>query len=239
MTHSSKTSAYARFIPREEIDAVSAWRFANVDGSPHPDDIPEPPPPPTPEAIAADTEAVRQEARAAGYADGHADGHAAGGQEMRDALAEPTRLATEQAVQRFDALLAAMSEQLRQLQERMAHTVLHMGCDLARQVVRRELATDTQSLQPLVNEAIATLAADSQPVTVRLHPDDYAALEAGWIHLPEPDAPRFLPDEAITPGGCLVQARGNEVDATVEQRWARAAANLGLSSTWATPHDDE
>lgn len=233
MTHSSKTSAYARFIPREEIDAVSAWRFANVDGSPHADDIPEPPPPPTPEAIAADVEAVRQEARAAGYTEGHADGHAAGSQEVRDALAVPTRLATEQAVLRFSELLAGLNEQLGQMQERMAHTVLEMACELARQVVRRELATDTPSLQPLVTEAIATLVADNQPVTVRLHPDDFAALEAGWVNLSEPDAPRFVPDDTITPGGCLVQAKGNEVDATVEQRWARAAANLGLTSTWA------
>lgn len=234
MTHSSKSTAYARFIPSEEIDAVSAWRFANVDGSPHADDIPEPPPPPTPEAIAADMEAVREEAKAAGYAEGHADGHAAGSQEVRDALAEPTRLATEQAVQRFDELLAGLTAQLGQLQERMAHTVLEMACELARQVVRRELATDgAASLQPLVTEAMAALVSDNQPVTVRLHPDDFAALEAGWVNVSEPDAPRFVPDDSITPGGCLVQAKGNEVDATVEQRWARAAANLGLTSTWA------
>ncbi|MDP3425583.1 MAG: flagellar assembly protein FliH [Burkholderiaceae bacterium] len=235
MTHSSKSTAYARFIPREEIEQVSAWRFANVDGSPDPTDIPEPPPPPSPEAIAADMEAVRQEARAAGYAEGHADGHAAASQEVRDALAEPMRLATEQAVQRFETMLRTMGEQLHQLQERMAQTVLLMGCDLARQVVRRELNTAPQSLQPLVDEAIAALATDSQPVTVRLHPDDYAALEAGWIHLPESGAPRFVADESITPGGCLVQSKGNEVDATIEQRWAKAAANLGLSSAWDDP----
>ncbi|MDO9160162.1 MAG: FliH/SctL family protein, partial [Burkholderiaceae bacterium] len=105
----------------------------------------------------------------------------------------------------------------------------------ARQVVRRELNTAPQSLQPLVDEAIAALATDSQPVTVRLHPDDYAALEAGWIHLPESGAPRFVADESITPGGCLVQYKGNEVDATIEQRWAKAAANLGLSSAWDDP----
>lgn len=232
MTHLSKSSAYARFIPREEIDAVSVWRFANVDGSPHPDDIPEPPPPPTPEAIAADTEAVREHAHAAGYAEGHADGHAAGSQEVRDALAVPTRLATEQAVLRFDEVLASLTQQLGQLQERMASTVLQMACELARQVVRRELSTDAQSLQPVVTEAMALLMSDSLPVTVRLHPDDLAALEAGWINKAAPETPRLVADDTVSPGGCLVQSSGGVIDATIEQRWSRAAANLGLTSAW-------
>lgn len=234
MTHSSKTTAYARFIPREEISAVSAWRFANVDGTPHPEDIPEPPPAPTPEAIEADKEVAKQSAHEAGYAQGHADGHAAGSQEVRDALAELTRQATEQAVQRFDEVLSALNGQLNQLQGHMAQTVLAMACELARQVVRRELNTEAQSLQPLVTEAIALLVGDSLPATVRLHPDDFAALEAGWLNLPEPGGPRFIPDDTITPGGCMVKGKGSEVDATIEQRWARAAANLGLTSTWVT-----
>lgn len=238
MMHSSKTTTYARFIPREEISAVSAWRFANVDGTPHPEDIPEPPPAPTPEAIEADMEAVRQSAHETGYAQGHADGHAAGSQEVRDALAEPARRATEQAVQRFDEVLSALNGQLNQLQGHMAQTVLAMACELARQVVRRELGTGVQSIQPLVTEAIALLVGDSLPATVRLHPDDLAALEAGWLNMPEPGGPRFIADDTITPGGCMVQGKGSKVDATVEQRWARAAANLGLTSTWASTDAD-
>mgnify|MGYP006214400929 CR=1 FL=1 len=31
MTASSKTSAFSRFIPREEIDAVAAWSFSAMD----------------------------------------------------------------------------------------------------------------------------------------------------------------------------------------------------------------
>ena len=57
MTHSSKPSSYpyARFIPHEEIVEATSWRFDNVDGSPHQEDLEaEAAKGPSPEAIAAD-----------------------------------------------------------------------------------------------------------------------------------------------------------------------------------------
>lgn len=231
MTHSSK-STYARFIPKEEIDEVAAWRFANVDGSPHADEVVMPPPP-SPEAIAADADALRRQS----YEEGYADGHEGGCEETKAALEEPTKAATREATQRFDALLADMQQRLNAIQEEMAQTVLAMACDLARQVVRRELSIDPESVKPIVAEAVGQLIGDAQAVTVRLHPDDFAALEAGWSTPPEPGSPRFVPDPAITPGGCLVETPGSVVDATLEKRWARTIANLGISSAW-EPADD-
>lgn len=226
MTHSSK-SAYSRFIPREEIDAVAAWRFSNVDGTPHPDEVVMPPPP-SPEAIAADMDALRKQS----YEEGYADGHEAGCEETRTALEEPTKTATREATQRFDTVLAEMHQRLADIQADMAQCVLAMACDLARQVIRRELSTDPEFVKPVVEEAVGLLAADAQAITVRLHPDDFAALEAGWTTPPEPGSPRFVPDPNITPGGCWVETPGNTVDATLEKRWARTIANLGLSSAW-------
>lgn len=237
MTHSSKSSAYSRFIPREEIDAVSAWRFANVDGTPHPDEVveepPPPPPAPSPEAIAADMEALRRQS----YEEGYADGHQAGCEETREQLAEPHRIAVQEATQRFDAVLKEMREQLAQAQEQMAQTLLEMTCNLARQVIRRELSTDAQTIAPVITEALGLLVSDTLPVTVRLHPDDFAALEAGWSGTPESGSPRFVPDPAITRGGCRVEAPGNAVNATLEKRWAKAVANLGIASDWNEHHD--
>lgn len=232
MTHSSKSStAYARFIPREEIEVVSTWRFDNVDGTPHPEDVEVPPPEPpgpTPEAIAADMEALRRQAHEEGYAEGHAVGCA----ETRLALEEPMRQAAESATRRFDEVLGHMREELAKTQVLMAQAVLDMACELARQVVRRELALDPKSIEPVVKDAVNALVTDSLPVTVRLHPDDLAALEAGWTEPPAPNAHRFVADASITPGGCVVEAPGTGVNATLEQRWQRVIANLGLDSAW-------
>jgi flagellar assembly protein FliH len=42
----------------------------------------------------------------------------------------------------------------------------------------------------------------------------------------------LLPDAAMTRGGCLVEAAGTVVDGTVEKRWQKAVASLGLDSSW-------
>jgi flagellar assembly protein FliH len=227
------TSPYSRFIPREEIDAVAAWRFANVDGSPHADEVPKEKIP-TPEAIQADMEGIRREALAEGFA----QGHAAGCEETQQALQVPVLRAAQEATRRYDDILKVMREQLTSAQEQMAQDVLLMATELARQVIRRELAIDPQAIQPVLNEALGMLVTDTHPTTVRLHPDDFAQLEAGWTAAPDPNAPRFIADASITCGGCLVEAPGSAVDATVEKRWMKAVANLGLPSLWESGHAD-
>lgn len=233
MTQWSKSSAYSRFIPAEEINAVSEWRFANVDGTPHADEIePQLPLGPSPQEVAAQVESTRQQA----FDEGYALGSAEGSQATRNALAEPTRLANEQARQRFDDVLATMRAQLTQAQDQMSQAVLQMACDLARQVLRRELTVDQQAIQPVLTEALALLQADTVPVTVRLNPDDFSALEGAGPAAAQPGSPRFVPDAAITPGGCVLEAPGTGVDATLETRWSRAIANLGLSTAWEPDH---
>lgn len=229
MTHSSK-SAYARFIPSEEIDAVSAWRFANVDGTPHPEDEVKAiePQGPTPEEVEALVEAAQQQA----YEEGHAAGHAAGVAETRAALEAPLAIAKTDWLQRFDALLTTLEHQISDTQETVAQSVLDMACELAKQVLRRELAADTNALLPVVREAVAQLAGDASPIAIRLHPDDLASLESTWEDAPTRERPRLVADDTITPGGCLIVAPGSGVDATIEKRWMRAIANLGLSTPW-------
>jgi flagellar assembly protein FliH len=181
MTQWSKSSAYSRFIPSEEINAVSEWRFANVDGTPHVEEIePQLPIGPSPEEIAAQVEAARQLAFDEGYALGHAEGC----QTTREELAEPTRLTNEQARQQFQSIQASMHTQLAQVHDQMAQAVLQMACDLARQVLRRELTIDPQALQPVLTEALALLHADTVPVTVRLNPEDFAAIDTASTAAP-------------------------------------------------------
>ena len=241
MTHSSKSSSsYSRFIPREEIEAVAAWRFANVDGTPHEDELKaQLPVGPSAEELAAQAEAQRQQELAEAYARGHADGC----NETRSALEAPTRQHLQQVQQQLAAVMADAQQHTQRLQADMAQAVLQMACDLARQVIRRELSMDPLLIQPVVQEAVALLAADGVPVTVRLHPDDWAALTAAAdASAPEPPV-RWVADATLAPGGCVVEAATTRVDATLQARWRRAIANLGLNTEWApetqAPHGHE
>lgn len=209
---------------------MSSWRFANVDGTPHPEDLPPPAEPqgPTTEEIDALIEQARQQARAEGFA----LGHAAGTEETRQALEAPMREAQKQAAIRFDEVMTQLHAELSEVHQDISRAVLDMACGIARQIVRRELSVDPQALQPVVNEALNLLIDDAVPATVRLNPQDLASMEAAWKDMPPKQRTKLIPDASIHSGGCKVESANTIIDATLEKRWTRAITNLGLTTTW-------
>jgi flagellar assembly protein FliH len=83
------------------------------------------------------------------------------------------------------------------------------------------------------------LAVDSKAAVVRMHPLDMDVLaevlrqEFSYLAL------TLLSDSTIKRGGCLVEAAGTVVDGTIERRWMRTVARLGLDSTWEVGNDGQ
>lgn len=227
MRVSSKSSAYTRFVPREEIEGVSAWHFSSMDEGQA--DRAEPPPV---EAEPVEAQPSVQELLEKAYADGFAHGHDAGSQETRDALEAPIRQAIEDTGVRLGQLLHDARDHLVRSEDQIAHQLLELACDLARQVIRQELRHSPQALKPLIGEAVAQLVEDGLPATVRLHPDDLAVLESPFRENASGPMPELVPDPSVSPGGCIVSSASTTVDASIEKRWARAIGNLGLEGPW-------
>lgn len=132
----------------------------------------------------------------------------------------------------LSGVLAQAQSGIRGLQQSMAPQLLQLACDIARQVVRQELRTNPQSLLPVVREALDMLGAETKPAIVRIHPDDWAHLERHLkAAVPSPKV-EWLSDAGVPPGGCKVEVAGSVVDGSIERRWQRAVAALGLVSTW-------
>ena len=246
---SSKSRPYGRFIPREEVGEVTHWQFGDVgcpevwqplprliaQGAPHAADAQAEMHAARAAAEAAQAIAVAQQmqwqqacaaAQVQGLEQGRAEAAAEWQQHLDDYVAGAGREAAgrlEAATQQLDASLAAM-------QQHMAQDVLQLACALARQVVRQELRTNPQALQPVVAEALDMLVADGRPATVRLHPDDHAQVGAALRDAFAGKSLQWLPDADVAPGGCRVEAAGAVVDGSLEKRWQRAVAALGVGS---------
>ncbi|WP_291008666.1 FliH/SctL family protein [Hydrogenophaga sp.] len=236
MTDSSKTpqktSSHSRFIPREEIDAVAQWTFSSMDTNFGALIGPE-----ETASTAIDDDTV-QAAREQAYTEGYAQGREAGIREVQETMqAELQKVADEYAV-RMGGLIHSLSDQLLASEQKMSRQLLELACDLARQVVRQELQVNTRQLRTVIGEALEMIVDDGLPTTIRMHPQDLALLKDALLETLGENAPDFVADTAITPGGCLVQSPTMAVDATVEKRWARAVGNLGLSVSWTTENVD-
>jgi len=222
----SKTSPHSRFIPREEIDGVAAWRFSAMDGSD------ESPPQVEGEAQPTVDAAALEDARQQAYAEGFNHGHDAGAKEVRDAMEAAMRRTAEETAVRMAQLLRNTSDHLKASEAKIARHILELACDLARQVVRRELRADHAPLQPVIAEALRELVDDGLPITVRMNPADLALMKGALQETLGHAKPEFVGDASVSPGGCLIESSTTTVDATVEKRWSRAIGNLGLEAPW-------
>lgn len=221
---------YTRFIPGEEIEAVEQWTFNAIDTAA--------------QLLAAQvrtrevneevalTESARQQGIQAGYAEGVAQGRAQAQAELQQQMQNFLDTQAKDAADKLGQLFANAQDQLLQAEQAMAQGVLDLSCELARQVLRHELAINPNVLMPVLREALGLLAADCKSVLVRMNPVDLDAL-GEQIHADFAGMGLSLrADTAVLQGGCQVESSGMVVDGTLEKRWQRAVASLGLSSTW-------
>jgi len=225
----------ARFIPRESLEKFDAWRPGSFGGgmpSPHPAERPEnkvhaapppPPPPPSEEEWLAEV----AHARELGYQDGYRDGQVA-----LEAFKE--QFARQMAAQ-VGALLASLDDQWNGLENDMALAVTRTAVQLARQVVRHELATQPEIVAKVAQEAVGAIVLTARHLRVHLHPDDVSLVQAGAGESLKARDARLVADEAVERGGCVVDSDLGQVDARIGTRWAAAAAVFGREDSWDAP----
>lgn len=172
----------------------------------------------------AEIERICAEARADGYQAGYADGKRAGYEAGRElAAAEARRIGQaadrlEQALQEFD--------------QQVADELLALAVEIARQVVRQEIAARRETLLAVVNEALTHLP--HQHVAIRLCPADASLVRSYLGDVLTHAGHRILEEPTLAPGDCLLEAGSSQIDASTATRWRRVVEQLGIASVWET-----
>ncbi len=201
-------SAYARFVPREELEGFAAWRpneFGNGAATR----------PATETQRGTEQQAVRQ----AGYQDGYRDGLVA---------LESFKLSiAQQLAAQLVPLVSGFDQALHELESQIADSVARTATALARQVVRSELVARPGLVAQVASEAVNAVLLSARHIRVFVHPDDLALVKAGAAEALAARGGQLLGDAGLSRGGCRVESDLGSVDARVEVLWAQAAATLG------------
>ncbi|MCO5355589.1 flagellar assembly protein FliH [Acidovorax kalamii] len=243
MPSSNNQRSYSRFIPSEEVGDFKQWKFSAVDGS----DLVEPTPEPVAEIpvevdeaeLQAQQALLQQQACDDAYAEGFAQGQAQTALEWQRRMDDYIAQQGQEAAQRLQAVLQTLDASLIDMQQQMAQQLLELACDIARQVVRQELSVNPNALQPVVREAVGMLVTEGRPATVRLNPIDMEAMAQPLREELDGPGVQWMADAAVPAGGCLVESAGTVVDGSLDKRWQRAIAALGLQSPWSEGEGDE
>jgi len=141
------------------------------------------------------------------------------------AYAQGERAGLEAGTKRADAMLRRLADTLRELEElrrsmirQTEQQVVQLGLAIAQRILRKEIAVDQDLMCAMARVALDRLG-DAAPATIRLHPDDHAAIQAlhgaGWAgtHV------TILADPGVSRGGCLVESPFGFIDASVDAQF--------------------
>jgi flagellar assembly protein FliH len=90
---------------------------------------------------------------------------------------------------------------------------------------------------PVIREAVELLGVEHQSAVVRMHPTDMDVLQAPLAGEFAGLSLSLRADPTLEPGGCVVESAGMVIDATLQKRWQRAVATLGMASAWEVPSE--
>ncbi|HXF46271.1 MAG TPA: flagellar assembly protein FliH [Burkholderiaceae bacterium] len=200
----SDPKQFRGFIPKERLGETVSWELQPLAGDAAPRS-----------STAQGTERERR-AFERGRALGRTEGAAAERQRKLEVAAQLERV--------FAELRARFAE----LESAGADALLDCAIAIARQVVRREIATRRDALLPAAREAVALVVESQTHPRVHVNPQDYETLRADLEADGLFKGCRFVADPQIERGGCRVETALGEVDATVQTRWQRVLAALGV-----------
>lgn len=174
-------------------------------------------------------EQIHQQARDEGYQKGLAEGYQAG-------VDKGTREATtkiQAEAQKLAQACAQLQKSLDDLNGVVADDLLALAIELAREVVRQEIATRPETLLAVVREALAQLP--HQHAAIYLHPEDASLLRSYMGDQLSHAGHRIHEDFKLKRGDCVLEAGGSQLDASVAMRWRRVLEGLGIEAAWESP----
>ncbi len=194
-----------------------------------PGEMPEPEPDPVEDQPAGPSvDELIHEARQSGYQDGYRNGLAALESYKQTQAAQIAVYMNDHV----GALAADFHKRLEALEQQLAGRIAGVALELARQVVRNEIHQSPEVVIDVAEQAMSALLTSARQIVLRLHPEDFALSQGHLSEMLEARGARVVPDTNISRGGCLIESDIAVVDATVEARWARAAAAMGHQAPW-------
>ena len=228
--------ASSELIRAKDISGFDRWALPSFDSQVELPVEPEPEPEAAPEEAQAqveevavedvkpltldELEAIRQDAYNEGFATGEKDGFRAGqlkAKQEADAALADKLAALEQLM---GHLLEPIAEQDQALEQGMVNLVIQV----ARQVIQRELTSDSTQIRHVLREALKLLPMGASNVRIHVNPQDFEVIKA--LRERHEESWRILEDDSLLPGGCRVESENSRIDATIETRMAQALKQL-------------
>lgn len=222
-------------IPKEKMTAWQRWELSDFNGrppTPAPEPAAPPPPPPEPEPepqpAMPDIKFPTLEEIEQIHTQAHQDGYTAGYEEGT-ARVRMEAMHLNTLAENLDAAFGALDKDV-------AESLLALSLEIARQVVRQQIAAKPDVILQVVKEALMQLP--HQHASIYLHPEDANLVRAYLGDQLGHAGHRFFEEPEMERGGCRIEAAGSQIDGTVDTRWQRVIESMGMKGGWVEQPDE-
>ena len=183
--------------------------------------------------ICEQAETVRADAEKRGFEKGLAAGLAEGREEGRRAAyqeeSERVRQQTAAPAEHLADIAASIEDERTRNIARARADLVELAVAAARKIAKCEINGNSDVIKKNLCKAI-DLAAEKSELQVRLNPSELEVIEEYVPQLKSTftklKSIKLVPDMSISPGGCVVQTHGGEVDAQIETQLAEMEKQL-------------
>ena len=156
-------------------------------------------------------EAIIQEKE--GYEKGHAAGYEKGLQDGAKAVQE--RLA------RCEKIIIELGKYREQKIEELMPQLIELSLEIAKKIIHREIDLNRDIIMHVAQDATKKVGEKEEDIIIKVNPLDYEVMIANIALLKEESGLKNVtiePLASITPGGCYIETKTSEIDATVEEQ---------------------
>ena len=165
----------------------------------------------------AGCEQIQQQAYQAGKEQGHAEGLVQG---REQGLAE-MKASVEEAALQARLLLEKANSETQELFTRVEGQIVEIAFGIAKKILQREIEENPLTILPVVRTALDKVR-DQENITVRINPSDYELMLQAKNDLQQlvggEKRLTIVPDTTVSSGGCMIDAQGGTVDATIDNQ---------------------
>lgn len=232
MSSSNKESS-SDLIRARDIRGLDVWALPSFDPYvPPPEPEPAPAPEPDPEAMEEvpleevqpitleELESIRQEAWNEGFATGEREGFHSTQIKVRQEAEVALKARLDSLEQVMLQLLDPLAEQDMQIEKSVVHLVEH----IARQVIQRELQTDSQRIVHVLRDCLKLLPMGASNLRIFVNPQDFGLIKA--LRERHEETWKIFEDDDLLPGGCRIETEHSRIDASIETRISQAIARM-------------
>jgi flagellar assembly protein FliH len=133
---------------------------------------------------------------------------------------------------RLREIVAALTEESQQFDQRVADDLLGLALAISRQVLRQALKLRPELILAVVNEVLGQLPLAHQRARLILHPEDVTLVRLALGERLKQSGWEIIQSAEISRGGCRLEAAECEIDATLEHRWQRVVEAIGSEHAW-------